>query len=83
MQPTIIYFAQNTRYAYKIYITNRDWIKMAVFWDIAPCSLVDNDRGFRRAYCLTPSLGRFADGMTGRNTDTLTCTLYATLHFEV
>jgi hypothetical protein len=27
-------------------------IKMAVFWDVAPCSLVDIDRRFRDAYCL-------------------------------
>jgi hypothetical protein len=26
-------------------------MKMAVFWDVAPCSLVDNDRRFRGAYC--------------------------------
>jgi hypothetical protein len=25
---------------------------MAVFWDVAPCSLVDIDRCFRGAYCL-------------------------------
>lgn len=25
---------------------------MAVFWDVAPSSLVDTDRCFRRAYCL-------------------------------
>jgi hypothetical protein len=25
---------------------------MAVFWDVAPCSLVDIDRSFRGAYCL-------------------------------
>jgi hypothetical protein len=24
---------------------------MDVFWDIAPCSLVDNDRSFGVAYC--------------------------------
>jgi hypothetical protein len=27
-------------------------IKMAVFWDVAPCSLVEIDRSFREAYCL-------------------------------
>jgi hypothetical protein len=26
--------------------------KMAVFWDVAPCSLVDVDRCLRGAYCL-------------------------------
>jgi hypothetical protein len=26
--------------------------KMAVFWDVAPRSLVDTNRGFRLAYCL-------------------------------
>jgi hypothetical protein len=25
---------------------------MAVFWDVAPCSLVDSDWHFRAAYCL-------------------------------
>jgi hypothetical protein len=24
---------------------------MAVFWDVAPCSLVDNEQRFRKAYC--------------------------------
>jgi hypothetical protein len=27
-------------------------MKMAVFWDVEPCSLVDIDHRFRRAYCL-------------------------------
>jgi hypothetical protein len=27
-------------------------MKMTVFWDVAPCSLVETDRGFRDAYCL-------------------------------
>jgi hypothetical protein len=27
-------------------------MKMAVFWDVAPCSLLDIDRRFRGAYCL-------------------------------
>jgi hypothetical protein len=27
-------------------------MKMAVCWDVAPCSLLDNDRCFRWAYCL-------------------------------
>jgi hypothetical protein len=27
-------------------------MKMAVFWDIAPCSLVDTDRHFRGTYCV-------------------------------
>jgi hypothetical protein len=27
-------------------------MKMAVFWDVAPCSLVDTDRRFRGAYYL-------------------------------
>jgi hypothetical protein len=26
-------------------------MKMAVLWDIAPCSLVDTDRRFRGVYC--------------------------------
>jgi hypothetical protein len=25
-------------------------MKMAVFWDVAPCSLVDTDQCFRKAY---------------------------------
>jgi hypothetical protein len=27
-------------------------VKVTVFWDAAPCSLVDNDRRFRGTYCL-------------------------------
>jgi hypothetical protein len=27
-------------------------MNMAVFWDVAPCSLIDTDRTFRGAYCL-------------------------------
>jgi hypothetical protein len=27
-------------------------MKIAVLWHVAPCSLVDTDRRFRRAYCL-------------------------------
>jgi hypothetical protein len=27
-------------------------IKMAAFWDVAPCSLVDINQSFRDAYCL-------------------------------
>jgi hypothetical protein len=27
-------------------------MKMIVFWDAAPCSLLDNDRRFREAYRL-------------------------------
>jgi hypothetical protein len=27
-------------------------MKMAVFWDVAPCGLVDFDRRFRSTYCL-------------------------------
>jgi hypothetical protein len=27
-------------------------MKIAVFWDVAPCSLVDTDGRFRGAYCL-------------------------------
>jgi hypothetical protein len=27
-------------------------MKMTVFWDVAPCSLVEVDRRFRGAYCL-------------------------------
>jgi hypothetical protein len=27
-------------------------MKMVVFWDVAPCSLVDTDPHFRGAYCL-------------------------------
>jgi hypothetical protein len=26
-------------------------MKIAVFWDVAPCSLVGTDRRFRGAYC--------------------------------
>jgi hypothetical protein len=27
-------------------------VKVAVFWDVAPCSLVDADLRFRGTYCL-------------------------------
>jgi hypothetical protein len=27
-------------------------MKMAVFWDVALCNLVDTDQSFREAYCL-------------------------------
>jgi hypothetical protein len=27
-------------------------MKFRVFWDVAPCSHVEDDRGFRGAYCL-------------------------------
>jgi hypothetical protein len=27
-------------------------MKMAVFWDVAACSLVDTDQCFREAYCI-------------------------------
>jgi hypothetical protein len=31
-------------------------LKMTVFWNVGPCSLVDTDRRIRGAYCLTYSL---------------------------
>jgi hypothetical protein len=33
-------------------VTSELSVKMAVFWDVAPCSLVETDRHFRDAYCL-------------------------------
>jgi hypothetical protein len=30
--------------------------EMAVFWNVAPCSLVDSDRRFRGAYCMCKSV---------------------------
>jgi hypothetical protein len=27
-------------------------VKMTVFWDVAPCSMIDIDRHFRGVYCL-------------------------------
>jgi hypothetical protein len=30
----------------------RLFVKLGVFWDVAPCSQVDVDRRFRGAYCL-------------------------------
>jgi hypothetical protein len=33
-------------------INSKDTMKMAVFWDVAPCNLVDIDRRFRETYCL-------------------------------
>jgi hypothetical protein len=32
-------------------------IKMTVFWDLAPCSLVETNRRFRDAYCLHHQCG--------------------------
>jgi hypothetical protein len=37
-------------------------MKMAVFWDSAPCSLVDNDQNFKEAYCLHH--GEFVDQLS-------------------
>jgi hypothetical protein len=34
-------------------------MKMAVFWDAAPCSLVDAGRHFVRSYCLHYDGGSF------------------------
>jgi hypothetical protein len=36
--------------------------KMAVFWDVAPCSLVGIDRPFKGAYCLLYHSGKSDDG---------------------
>jgi hypothetical protein len=36
-------------------------LKMAAFWDVAPCNLVDTNRRFRGAYCLHHH-GRQGDG---------------------
>jgi hypothetical protein len=33
-------------------IVHKMYIKMIVFWDVAPCSLVEIDPRFRGAYCL-------------------------------
>jgi hypothetical protein len=30
----------------------KEIVKMAVFWDVAPCSPVDTDQNFRDAYCI-------------------------------
>jgi hypothetical protein len=36
-------------------------MNMTVFCDVAPCSLVEIDRSFRGAYCLTACLRHHAD----------------------
>jgi hypothetical protein len=36
----------------RFHVLTETGMKMAVFWDVAPCSLVDTDRHFRGAYCL-------------------------------
>jgi hypothetical protein len=41
-------------------------MKMTVFWDVAPCSLVDNDRRYRGAYCLHHQ-GQFLPGYTAHH----------------
>jgi uncharacterized protein (DUF305 family) len=32
-------------------IETKNFVKIRVFWDVAPCSQVDVDRRFRDAYC--------------------------------
>jgi hypothetical protein len=44
-------FATCKSYGVTAPVTNIDK-KMAVFWDVAQCSLIDNDRRFREAYYL-------------------------------
>jgi hypothetical protein len=45
MHPTKQSTAQND-------MNEEDWMEVAVFWDVASCSLVDIDGRFRGAYCL-------------------------------
>jgi hypothetical protein len=40
-------------------------MKMAVFWDVSPCSLVDTDRRFRHVYCLG-NVGKYLQEYTAR-----------------
>jgi hypothetical protein len=41
-----------SHYTAEIPVLTAACMKMIVFWDVAPCSLVDSDRRFRVAYCL-------------------------------
>jgi hypothetical protein len=49
---------------------------MTIFWDIAPCSLVETDRHFRGAYCL--NLQGNALMMDAVNTSEMSINLYQT-----
>jgi hypothetical protein len=44
-------------------------IKITVLWDIAPCGLVEVDRGFIRAYCLHGSRGSSVSIVSGYGLD--------------
>jgi hypothetical protein len=36
----------------RVQVLTATGMNMAVFWDVAPCSLVDIDQRFRGPYCL-------------------------------
>jgi hypothetical protein len=42
-------------------------VKMAVFWDVAPCSLVEIDRSFRGTYCPELMMGALSSSETSMN----------------
>jgi hypothetical protein len=42
---------QSRQMRFEVHTATR--MKMTVFWDVAQCSLIDIDRRFRGAYCLT------------------------------
>jgi hypothetical protein len=45
-----------TPYQVRFHVLTATSMKMAVFWDAAPCSLVDTDWRFRGAYCLNQTV---------------------------
>jgi hypothetical protein len=49
---TAVTASETERRTQYIYISDKCWLKMTVFWDMAPCSRVKVCRRFRRAYCL-------------------------------
>jgi hypothetical protein len=45
------YFVQTRKIQVKFQVLTATNMKMAVSWDVAPCSLIDIDRRFRGVYC--------------------------------
>jgi hypothetical protein len=44
------------------------YLRVAFFWDVAPCSVVEIDRRFRDAYCLHHEVDRQTHGATSQKT---------------